>query len=87
MLIRSEKVWEWRMRGTGWLWLSRALKVLGEASFFLCVWTFVYSSPYWLPLFFVTLTSLIVSTKLKNKAVAPPPSLPARAGARRRAGK
>jgi hypothetical protein len=80
MLIRSDKVREWWMHGTGWLWLSRALKVLGEASFFICVLTFVYSSPYWLPFFFVALTSFIVSAKLKNRAVVPPSSLPARAG-------
>lgn len=78
MLIRSEKVREWWLRGMGWLWLSRALKGLGEVSFFLCVWTFIYSSSYWLPLFFVTLTSFIVSTKLKNRAVVSPSSLPAR---------
>ena len=74
MLIRSEKLWEWWMRGTGWLWLARVLNVAGAVSFVFFVWTFFSSSLYWLFYFFMSLTAFFVAAKIKKRGVAPPPA-------------
>ena len=74
MLIRSEKVWEWWMRGTGWLWLARALNVAGAVGFVLFVWTFFSSSLYWLFYFFMSLTAFFVAAKIKKRGVPTPPA-------------
>lgn len=72
MLIRSDRVWEWWMRGTGWLWLARVLNVAGAAGFVLFVWTFFSSSLFWLFYFFMSLTAFFAAAKIKKKSVAPP---------------
>lgn len=72
MLIRSEKVWEWWMRGTGWLWLARALNVAGAVSFVLFAWMFLSTSINWLFFFFTSLTAFFVASKIKKRSVAPP---------------
>jgi hypothetical protein len=72
MPIRSEKVWEWWMRGTGWLWLARLLSVAGAVSFVLFLSTFFSSSLYWLFYFFTSLTAFFVAAKIKKRGVATP---------------
>ena len=74
MLIRSDKLWELWMRGTGWLWLARALNVAGAVSFIFFVWTFFSPSLYWLSYFFMSLTAFFVAAKIKKRGVAPPPA-------------
>ncbi|HEV7891754.1 MAG TPA: hypothetical protein VGP08_14020 [Pyrinomonadaceae bacterium] len=74
MLIRSEKVWEWWMRGTGWLWLARLLNVAGAVGFVLFVWTFLSTSINWLLYFFISLTTFFVASKIKKRSVTPPVS-------------
>lgn len=72
MLIRSEKVWEWWMRGTGWLWLARVLNVAGAVGFVLFVWTFLSTSINWLLYFFISLTAFFVASKIKKRSITPP---------------
>lgn len=72
MLIRSEKVWEWWMRGAGWLWLARALNAAGAVGFVLFVWTFLSTSLNWLFYFFISFTAFFVASKIKKRSVAPP---------------
>jgi hypothetical protein len=74
MLIRSEKVWEWWMRGTGWLWLARLLNVAGAVSFVFFLSTFFSSSLNWLFYFFMSLTAFFVAAKIKKRGVATPPA-------------
>ena len=72
MLIRSEKVREWWMRGTGWLWLARALNVAGAVGFVLFVWIFFSTSLYWLFYFFISLTAFFVASRIKKRSVTTP---------------
>jgi hypothetical protein len=74
MQIRSDKVWEWWMRGTGWLWLARVLNIAGVVGFVFFLSTFFSSSLYWLFYFFMSLTAFFVAAKLKKRSVAPPPA-------------
>ena len=74
MLIRSDKVWEWWMRGTGWLWLARALNVAGAVGFALFVWTFLSTPINWLLFFFMSLTAFFVAAKIKRRSVTSPPA-------------
>lgn len=72
MRIRSERVWEWWMRGTGWLWLARALNVAGAVGFALFVWTFLSTPLFWLFYFFISLTAFFAAAKIKKRSVPPP---------------
>ncbi|HVF66355.1 MAG TPA: hypothetical protein VM914_01740 [Pyrinomonadaceae bacterium] len=72
MLIRSDKVWEWSMRGAGWLRLAGALNVAGAVGFVLFVWTFLPPSLYRPFYFFMSLTVFFVAAKIKKRGVAPP---------------
>lgn len=71
MLIRSDKVREWWLHGTGWLWLARALNAAGAVGFVLFAWTFLSTSINWLLYFFISLTAFFVASKIKKKSVAP----------------
>ena len=72
MLIRSDRVREWWMRGAGWLWLARALNAAGAVSFIFFVRTFLSPSLYWLFYFFMSLTAFFVAAKVKRRSVGPP---------------
>lgn len=71
MLIRSDKVREWWMHGTGWLWLARALNVAGAVNFIFFVWTFLSTSRIWLLYFFMSLTAFFIASTIKKKSVTP----------------
>jgi hypothetical protein len=74
MSVRSDKVREWWMHGTGWLWPARALNVAGAVSFVFFVWTFLSTSLNWLLYFFISLTAFFVAATIKKKSVAPRPA-------------